>query len=118
MRHYFLFALLAFTVVGCKPSANEHLPPAKMEQVMYDISIAETYSSQNKDNTHIGGSKNIDSLGAYYKEIFAHYNITQEEFTKSLKWYKYHPDDLDSLYTHMSAKAEKQQAEEAKRLKK
>ena len=85
-----------------------------MEQIIFDISIAETYSTQAKDNTHIGGLKDMDSLGRFYKDVFAHHNITAEEFGESLKWYKAHPDQLDSIYTHISARADKMLSDESR----
>ena len=47
------------------------------------------------------GAKNLDSLSAYYKDIFAHYHVTQAQFTESMDWYKNHPDDLDTMYNEM-----------------
>ncbi len=116
------FALLAFTllftVVACKKDNGDHLPPQKMEQVLMDMSIAETYSAMLHDNSHPPGSKNTDSLTSYYKDIFAHHHITREQFKNSLDWYKQHPDDLDTIYTNLSAKADKDLENENNKAKK
>jgi hypothetical protein len=43
-------------------------------------------------------------LSVYYQEIFAHHNITQEQFIESLAWYKNHPEELDTLYNNLIPK--------------
>ncbi len=68
---------------------------------MLDISLAESYSINVKDSLHKGGTKNWDSLGVFYKDIFAHHKITAEEFSQSLEWYKDHPDEMDTLFNKM-----------------
>ena len=70
-----------------------------MQKVLLDINLAESYSLMVKDSLHRGGSKNVDSLSVYYKEIFDHYKLTPDQFTENLNWYKNHPDDLDSMYS-------------------
>lgn len=69
-----------------------------MEKLLLDLNLAESYCVMVKDSMHHGGTKNLDSLAVYYKTIFAHYNITDEQFTENLEWYKNHPADLDSIY--------------------
>jgi hypothetical protein len=95
---------LPFALYACKEGTGNndiHLSPQVMEKVLLDISIAESYSMVVKDSTHKGGSKNVDSLAMYYKDIFDHHSITPAQFTESLEWYRKHPDQLDSLYSHM-----------------
>ena len=70
-----------------------------MVAVLKDINIAESYSAIVKDSLHNPGMKNTDSLAQFYREIFAHYHITEEEFNASMDWYKSNPESLDSLYT-------------------
>jgi hypothetical protein len=89
-----------------------------MGEVLMDISMAETYSSSAADNTHTAGMKNPDSLTLYYKEIFAHHHITQEQFKASMDWYSKHPEDLDSVYATVSSKMDKALEVENKKLKK
>ena len=72
-----------------------------MEKVLLDVNVAESYSAMVKDSLHRVGSKNTDSLTAYYKDIFAHHKITAEQFSTSLNWYKAHPAQLDSIYNNM-----------------
>ena len=88
-------------MTSCHKMTGDHLPQKTMEQVLYDVSLAESYSSYARDNNHIMGSKNTDSLAVFYKQIFEHYHITGDDFNQSMTWYKAHPDDLDSLYNHI-----------------
>lgn len=98
------FVLLAAVLwVSCKSKSadDSHLPPKVMEQVVKDISMAEAYSTLVKDSLHKGGSKNMDSLSVYYKDIFAHYKITGEQFSQSLDWYKDHASEMDTMYSNL-----------------
>ena len=72
-----------------------------MQKVLLDINLAEAYSQNIKDSLHRRGSKNIDSLAVFYKDIFEHYHITKEQFAQSMDWYKSHPEDLDTVYNKM-----------------
>ena len=114
-----LLLLITFLwpVISCNQPTEEHLPAAKMEQIMFDIGIAESYSTKSRDNTNFGGVKNIDSLASYYTDILAHHKVTADQFRQSLNWYKNHPDDMDSLYTHLTVKADKINAEESRKKK-
>lgn len=100
--------LIALTVSVALPAcknnsgfSGDHLSPKVMQNVLLDINLAEAYSLTIKDSLHRTGAKNMDSLAVFYKDIFAHYHITQEQFTESLNWYKNHAEDLDSAYTNM-----------------
>lgn len=100
-----LQVLVIFTLLliasGCKNKNGGHLPRKVMQDVLMDISLAEGYSIMVKDSLHAAGSKNYDSLAVFYKEIFAHHHITQEEFEQSLDWYKENTSELDSVYAAM-----------------
>lgn len=63
------------------------------------MQLADVYSqSVRRDTTDTYGQKNQDSLARYYNEIFAHHNITLEQFRKTMDWYKEHPPQLDTIY--------------------
>jgi len=98
-----LIALCAVCIVlaSCHRNMGNHIPPKVMSKVLYDINIAESYSIILKDSLHKNGVKNTDSLAGFYKDIFAHYNITQQQFETSMTWYTEHPEDLDSMYLNM-----------------
>ena len=99
-----LIAAPAFLCVSCKNKSNnndDHLSPKVMQQVLKDIGMAEAYSTIVKDSLHPGGSKNIDSLTGYYKDILAHYHITEDQFSESLDWYKNHATEMDTIYNDL-----------------
>lgn len=99
-----IFAFLGLIVcTSCNNGSynGSHLPPKVMQKVLLDITMAENYSSMIRDSLHKRNDKNVDSLAVFYKDIFAHYKITQEEFKESLKWYKNHPATLDSIYNNL-----------------
>ena len=98
-----IFLLACLSVAGCKSKkTEEHLPTKLMRDIMMDIQLAETYSTMQKDTLHKNtGMKNMDSLAVFYKDIFAHYKVTKEQFTNSLDWYKNNPEEMDSLYNDM-----------------
>jgi len=93
--------ILLFACRSKTRNYGDHISPKTMENILLDINMAEAYSLMVKDSLHKGGSKNSDSLAAYYKYIFDHYHITNEEFNENYDWYKSHPEDLDSIYTAM-----------------
>ena len=104
---YYLPALLALLLASACTQQNAgfapgHIPPQKMEQILYDMQVADVYSSSViKDSVHRFGEKNPDSLAKYYKGIFKHHGTTYEEFNKSIAWYKENPVELDSVYTRV-----------------
>jgi hypothetical protein len=113
MRRSLFTILVASTLLSCHFSGktdDTHLPPNKMEKVMLDIHLAESYSLLIKDSLHKVGEKNADSLAVYYKAIFSRHGITPEQFNQSMSWYKNHPEDFDSVYNRMIATAVKWQA--------
>jgi hypothetical protein len=103
MKFFVKVLSVSLLFIACKSmKKDDHLPPALMKKVLTDVQLAETFSTMEKDTLHKApGMKNTDSLSVFYKDVFAHYNITQAQFTSSLDWYKNHPDDMDSMYSSM-----------------
>ena len=115
-----IFILLAAAAImqSCRNKSNfsgDHLSPKVMQKVLLDITLAESYSITVKDSLHRAGQKNMDSLAVYYKDIFAHYKITEQQFTQSLTWYKNHPDDLDTVYNNIIPIVARWQTQPAKK---
>jgi Domain of unknown function (DUF4296) len=109
-----------FLFLSCKNKSGysgDHLPPKVMQKVLLDINLAEGYTSNLKDSLHKAGVKNYDSLGVYYKQIFDHYKITEQQFTESLDWYKNHPSELDTIYNNMLPIVTKWQAQSDRNMK-
>ncbi len=103
-----VFSVLLFAV-ACKNGGmdGDHLAPDVMGKVLLDVNMAEAYSVNVIDSMRRTGLKNTDSLAVYYKSIFAHYKITKEQFSKSLEWYKAHPEEMDSVYKKIIPVADK-----------
>lgn len=112
-----VIALLALAAAGCHPANSSHLPMKQMEDVVLDITIAEAYSTKSADNVNFGGIKNMDSLAGFYKDVLQHHGITEQQFRESLQWYKAHPEEIDTLYAHLSDRADKMNSEESHRHK-
>ena len=108
MRLTFVWATGIFLLgFGCNLRKADHLPPKKMEAVLLDITMAEAYAGLARDMNHPVAIKDPDTLAGFYASIFAHHGITQQQFQTSLNWYKEHAEDLDTVYTNISAKADK-----------
>jgi hypothetical protein len=103
MKHILvLSAFIALFAVSCKEDKKEHLTRFKMQQVLFDIYLAESYSTfVPKDSALRKTEKNLDSLAIYYQRIFKSHNITPRQFEESMSWYKEHPEELDSIYTRL-----------------
>ena len=111
MKRYLSAPLfVVFMFAACSSPDGDGIPPEKMQHILYDMNAAEAYSTMVKkeDTSNFNMGKNSDSLARYYNEILAHYNVTREQFDKSMLWYKKNPSKLDSLYYHMAPDIAKQ----------
>ena len=97
--------ILGWVCSSCTQKEADVLPMAKMEQILYDINLAEAYSTVARHEQNLGGVKDLDTLSTFYKAIFEHHKITLQQYEQSMQWYKTHPVQLDSLYSHVSAMA-------------
>lgn len=97
--------VLSLCCIGCsngmEAADGQHMPQDKMEKVLLDLHMAEVYSSMVKDSLHESRSKDMDTLAVFYKDIFAHHGITQQEFDESYDWYRSHPTVIDTIYKRM-----------------
>jgi len=113
MKKYIVLLLCIAFITSCQRKSEKvpHIPQSQMGKILFDIGLAETYSTMvAKDTVHKLTGRNMDSLGLYYREILAHYKVSQQEFDASLGYYREHPDELDSIYTKMLPEFEKLQA--------
>lgn len=102
---------LLLTTSACDDQGAKEapIPREKMQRLLLDINIAEVYSGMTKDTLHKPGTKNADSLTAFYTDVFAHHHVTREEFEKAMIWYKAHPDEMDSLVNAIMPEVERLQ---------
>jgi hypothetical protein len=98
-----LLVWIAAAMGACSEQMPEGLlPPERMQQILLDVSLAETWSSMAAaDSAHAGQQKAYDSLSVYYTDIFNHYRLSPEDFEANLRWYAAHPQELDSIYARL-----------------
>lgn len=74
-----------------------------MTNILLDVHFAEAYSSMLKnDSLHKKyNNKNIDSLAVFYKQILNKHQVSVDLFDSAIKWYSIHPQEMDSVYTHL-----------------
>jgi hypothetical protein len=98
-----LLLIFIFSCTGRKHIPSGILKPDQMEQVLYDVVIAEGYaetflykdSSQNKEYWM---NEQLDKVLAIHK-------VSQETFMKSYDFYKNRPDLLKPITDTMDAKS-------------
>lgn len=95
-----------FMLSACTHKVNDHLPHDKMEDVLLDVVIAESASALPQTNRNAMGTKNWDTLAVYYAAIMSKHNVTPEEFTKSMDWYRNNQAELDTVLGHVITKAD------------
>ncbi len=106
-----LGATLGVFFCACKKEREAHLSQERMQQVLLDVHLAETYSmALHPDSIKRNIERNSDSLAAFYLYIFDHHKISRAVFEESLDWYMQHPQELDSIYARMIADIGKFQA--------
>ncbi len=114
-RRILLSAVIAVSLLMTTGSCDDQgakdapIPREKMQRLLLDINIAEVYSGMTKDTLHKPGTKNADSLTAFYTDVFAHHQVTREQFEQAMVWYKAHPDEMDSLVNAIMPEVERLQ---------
>jgi hypothetical protein len=103
MRMKLIYSLFLLPLLlSCSDARQAPIPPARMQAVLGDIHIAESYSVFLKqDSLHKAKERNPDSLAVFYRSVFRHHGITPEQFNEGINWYRMHPEELDSIYTRM-----------------
>jgi hypothetical protein len=100
---------------ACKSEAPP-VPHEKMEAIIADAHLAEVYATQvNPLKGQLTGDRNYDTLAVWYKSLFSHHGLTQQEYMDAMDWYEKHPTDLDTVYRHVVARLEKLAADTAKK---
>ena len=97
-----IFLLIA--LVACKGKnsiPSDILPPSKMQAVLWDVMRADQFVSDYVVKNDTTKNKLSTSLG-YYEQIFSIHKIKPEEFSRSLTYYKEHPDLFKVVMDSMS----------------
>lgn len=103
MKNFLIvFLLPAILFFSCNRSADTYLEPEKMQAILLDIQLAEAYSiALKQDSTQRNTIRDYDSLAVFYRSVWKKHGITETEYLQSLRWYKEHPEKLDSIYSRM-----------------
>src|SRR5690606_14260989 len=93
--------LIFLSFCSCKQPKppSPPVPLEKMEKILLDLQLAETYSLGLGDSIRNRFTKNKDSLAVFYQAIFAHHGITADSFISAMNWYENYPDLTDSMFT-------------------
>lgn len=87
---------------ACVNKRKPPIEPHKMEQVLMDLHMAESFSTLfRNDSIQRAKERNTDSLAVFYRSVFKRHGLTLEEFDRGMSWYKEHPEELDSIYARL-----------------
>lgn len=110
MLKYFLFFSL-LSLGACNSSVNDApqnlIPMDKMQYLLRDIHYADGLAKREGENDNSIESR----TKILYKEVFAKYNISEEQFFESYNYYLNHVEKLDSIYGNIITEISKEQAE-------
>jgi hypothetical protein len=98
MRKFLALGLLCFILISCKSKGvpKEFIQPDKMEKILIDIHIADSYISTM---TKPDSAKKVSA--AYYKGIYKKFNVDSASYTRSMNYYYMHPDKLTDIYDNI-----------------
>lgn len=77
---------------------------------MVDIHIADALAQTKAQS----GGNEKELTESYYQVIFKKFNITDEQFRRSYKYYEAHPDWTNRIYDGVMTDLSKKEAEESK----
>lgn len=103
-RVYLSSLSLILFLFACKTNLEQApISREKMTSILLDVHYAEAYSSMLKSDSlqKKYNNKNIDSLAFFYKQILNKHQVSLDLFDSAMKWYSTHPQEMDSVYTHL-----------------
>jgi hypothetical protein len=97
MKKYFFLLAFTFFIFSCSEKQvtipDDVIKEKEMTAILTDVHIAQAALS-NKSQTDSSSYKITD----YVNEILKDHNISQEDFTRSLKFYSENPEILQQVY--------------------
>jgi hypothetical protein len=98
MRKFLALGLLCFLIISCKSKGvpKEFIQPDKMEKILIDIHLADSYISTM---TNADSAKKVSA--AYYKGIYKKFSVDSVAYTRSMDYYYKHPDMLTDIYDNI-----------------
>ncbi|WP_131536681.1 DUF4296 domain-containing protein [Pedobacter nototheniae] len=106
MRRLIWVLGVTFLWIGCKPGMpNDVIKPDKMEEILYDIHVADGYVS----TIYVTDSaKKV--AASFYNGIYKKFNTDSAQYSKSMAYYNAHTDELGKIYANISKKLELQKS--------
>ncbi len=92
-KYYILFFVF---IIACK-NKPDTIAVKKMAAILTDIHLTEASAQFYKTNDSIVVSRQ-DSSKKYMAIVLGKHQITQQQFTDNIAWYKNNPELLDSVY--------------------
>jgi hypothetical protein len=77
------------------------IAPEKMQHILLDMHLAESYSMGIGDSVKHQFDRNYDSLTGFYVSILEHYEVDLPAFKQAMAWYQKYPAQMDSLYNQV-----------------
>lgn len=103
-----IISSLVFCIISCQSSVPKNvLPPAKMQEVMWDMmqadAMAEYYAVRDSALSELQRHVN------YYQDVLTLHKISKEDFKTSLSYYQNHPSKLKVILDSLQSFTEKRQ---------
>lgn len=100
--HVLFICLFIAGAVSCRQEP-EPLPMDKMSHLLLEMHVAESFAQYAPKDSSRHELKNRDSLARYYSLILKENGLNEEDFRRSMAYYKKRPDLLDSIYQQILA---------------
>lgn len=110
MRSSTLLFLFVILIVSCDNKKQEEpniLSRDQIVDILTDIQLIEAKLSFEKKSP-----PNLNEISEkYYESVFLKYDISKEEFEKSLNYYKQNIEELNNIYSEVITKLNKIQSQ-------
>lgn len=96
---------LVFLLAACGPAKRPEriLPPEKMELVLTDMLLAESFA---ESYLSVDTTKKLKQLyGQEFDRVLAIYKVSQQDFLESISYYKTQPEDFKVIMDTVNARA-------------
>ncbi len=118
---YILFAITFFVLAACSQKRinipDDVIPPDKFVKLTVDMHITDAVFMSKRYYDHQLLKNDINK--SFYDALYKKYNISREDYVRSIKFYSAHPEMYDKMYDNVLSKINKRQSElEDNKLKK
>lgn len=105
MRNYLLSFCLIISLFSCGNKSGKILPTAKMQEVMWDMLLADAYTQKYLKHDSTKNEKAENAV--LQQKVFQLHKINKEDFYASYEYYNNHPDIMRTILDSINVKAEK-----------